>query len=324
MRLCILSDCVFPTPTPDGHGLGLMVWQIAEGLKAHGHDVTLIAKEGSQFSGTLHTVPGAEYYEGEQLLARDAMRLHRSWPFDAFLDNGHLHLIAEIHPNIPIVNVFHDMFQQWQRCPVLLSEGQRALMSPAFDSAWSIPNALPADSYTPLLDTFDKPFALFMGALSEIKQPILAIEACARAGVDLVMAGASIIGKFPAGGYEHVQTFGAVGGRKKESLLRNARVFLQLGTGESYGLTTLEANLSGTPVVAWPAGGSLDLIQYGINGVFIPPGSDTVQATADAIDRAWDMDRRQVRAYAETLCNVDAQIVGYEDALISAIEGTWW
>ena len=324
MRLCILSDCVFPTPTPGGHGLGLMVWQIAEGLKTRGHDVTLIAKEGSQFSGTLHTVPGAEYYEGEKLLARDAMRLHRSWPFDAFLDNGHLHLIAEIHPDVPIVNVFHDMYQDWQRCPVLLSNGQKALMPSGFDRAWVIPNALPVDSYTPLLDTFDKPFVLFMGALSEIKQPLLAIEACARAGVKLVMAGGSLIGKFPAGGYEHVDVIGAIAGRKKQSLLRNARVFLQLGTGESYGLTTLEANLSGTPVVAWPAGGSLDLIKYGVNGVFVPQGGDTVQATADAIERAWDMDRREVYRYAQTLCNVDAQVTGYEDALISAIEGERW
>ncbi len=324
MRLCILSDCVFPTPMSGGHGLGLMVWQIAEGLKARGHDVTLIAKEGSQFSGTLHTVPGAELYDGETLLARDAMRLHRSWPFDAFLDNGHLHILAEVHPYLPIVNVFHDMFQIWQRCPVLLSDGQKAMMPVTFDNARIIPNALPADAFTPLLEPFDTPFVLFLGAISEIKQPLLALEACARAGVNLVMAGGNLIGKFPAGAYEQVQVIGSVAGRKKEALLRNARVFLQLGTGESFGLTTLEANLSGTPVVAWPSGGSLDIIQYGVNGVFVPQGGEAVQAVADGIERAWDMDRTQVRAYAETLCNVDAQIDSYENALAGVIGGEWW
>lgn len=324
MRICVLSDCVFATPTPDGHGLGLVTWQVAEGLRANGHDVTLIAKEGSQFSGTLHTVKGAKLYEGEILLAKDAMRLHRVYPFDVFLDNGHLHIIADMFPDVPVVNVYHDVYQPYQRCPILLSEGQRAAMPAEFENARVIHNALNPRPFNPSFDTYEKPFALFMGALSEIKQPLLAIEACARLGIDLVLAGSEVIGRFPSGAFENVQVVGSVKGAQKHALLRNARVFLQLGTNESFGLTTLEANLSGTPVVAWATGGSVDIIQDGVNGAFVPMGGNAVQAVADTIQRAWDMPRERVYAHALTFANVNKQVSEYEDALADCMQGVWW
>lgn len=327
MRICVLSDCVFPTPLANGHGLGLMAWQIAEGLRGLGHDVTLIAKEGSQFSGTLHMPPDATNYNGEVLLARDAMRLHRSWPFDVFLDNGHLHVLSDIRTDIPIVNVFHDIYQEHARCPILLSGGQQVMMAtknPKFEKARIIHNALNDEAFPPVYETYSIPYALFMGVRSEIKQPLLAIEACARMGIELYMAGSDVIGRFPSGAHEAVHVFGAVSGDSKLSLLQNARVFLQLGTCESFGLTTLEANLCGTPVVAWPAGGSLDLIEYGVNGVFVPQGGNPVMAVADAIERAWDMDRTKVHNHAEQFADVNGQIHAYEEALIDTIKGNWW
>lgn len=324
MRICVLSDCVFPTPTPDGHGLGLMAWQVAEGLYGRGHDVSLIAKEGSQFSGALYGVPGATGYEGEMLLAKAALRLHRQFPFDVFLDNGHLHLLADLFPNLPVVNVYHDRYQNPTRCMVLLSEGQLMMMDPVFETARIIPNALNPEAFAPQYDPYEQPFALFIGALSEIKQPVLAIEAAARAGVKLILAGKEIIGRFPVGDYTNVEAVGSIGGAKKHWYLRHARVFLQLGVGESFGLTTLEAGLCGTPVVAWPTGGSLNLIQYGANGVFITPSSDSVGAIVDAMRRAWDMDRHIVRQATEALCDIDRQITAYEDTLADCMQGVWW
>ena len=307
-----------------GHGLGLMAWQIAEGLKGRGHDVTFIAKEGSQFSGVLHMVDTSGY-EGEKLLARDCMRLHRSWPFDAILDHGHLHVIAAMFPDVPVVNVFHDIYQEYARCPVLLSYGQQALMDNRFDSARIIHNALNKEAFIPNYTYYQRPFVLFMGALSEIKQPLLAIEACAYLGLELVLAGRDIIGKFPAGAYEGVQVVGAVAGRDKMGLLQNARVFLQLGTVESFGLTTVEAALCATPVVAWPAGGSVDIVDYGKNGVFVPAAKNSVQAVADAIERAWDISRQTVRdSTAAKFGDVDRQITAYEDVLSDCVMGAWW
>lgn len=325
MRLVVLSDCVLPTPLSGGHGLGRMAHQVATGLLARGHDTTLFAKIGSSFGGNLVMPPDAEFYPGEHALAREAYRRHKEWPYDAVLDHGHLHVLAGLFPDLPAVNVYHDVFQTYTRCPVVLSEGQRATMPPPFDRARVIHNALDPAAFTPNYEHTEPPYALFLGALSEIKQPFLAMEACARFGVKLVVAGAEILGKMPWDGHGNVEYTGIVSGEGRDSLLRNARLFLQLGTGESFGLTTLEAGLLGTPVVAWPAGGSLDLICYGVNGVFVPTtGGDPVGNVCDAMERAWWMNRRQCREFAESVSSVENQIEQYERALEAVIEGTVW
>ena len=299
-----------------------MVFQIAEGLRARGHDVTLFAKPGSQFSGALVTPADCDGYRGEIPLARECLTIHRQYPFDAILDNSHLHALADMLPDIPTVNVYHDNFQDYRRCPVLLSTGQRALMPSVFENARIIPNALPKDTFK--LNPVPRDYVLFMGALAEIKQPLLAIEACARLNVRLVMAGAKINNATPFSGNENVQYLGVIAGSFREQILSEARVFLQLGTVESFGLTTVEAGLCGVPVVGWPAGGTLDLIQYGVNGVFVPVSKDKAGAVASAIERAWYMSRADVRQYAERFTNVDKQLDAYEDALHAVICGKWW
>lgn len=324
MRLCILSDAVFPTPYPFGHGLGKVVSLVAERLFQLGHDVTLYAREGSAFSGRLVMPPGADGYNGEWILAQAAMRDHRNQPFDVIWDNGHLHCVAEMFPHVPALNHFHDCFQEHARCPVVPSAGIKALMPPPFENARVVPNALDPAEFPLQPASNDTPYVLFMGALSDLKQPMLAVEACARMGVKLILAGAPLTGQLPITENSSTVYVGAVAGVVKTQLLQGARVFLQLGWAESFGLTTLEANLCGTPVVAWPSGGSLDIIRYGVNGVFVIPSGDKVQSVCDAIERAWYIDRRTVRQHVERRFSIEAQTAMVEDALSDVIQGRWW
>lgn len=302
-----------------------MAHQTGVGLLERGHEVTLFAKVGSQFPGALVMPPDAKGYVGEVALAREAMRAHRRRPFDVFLDMSHVHKLAELFPDLPTVNVYHDIYQPPTRCMVLLSEGQRALMSAAFEHAMVIPNALDIRAFQATTQAAHPPYALFVGALSEIKQPMLAVEACARMGINLVLAGAPLTGSLPITQHSNVEYYGPITADQRNQLMQGARVFLQLGTVESFGLTTLEAMLCGTPVVAWPAGGSLDLIEYGVNGVFVPlMGADMVGNVVDAIERAWDMDRLTVRQAAEGWMSLDEQLTTYEQALIYCARGRWW
>lgn len=324
MRLAIISDGVLPTPTPGGHGLGFVVHQVSEGLKARAHDVTLFARPGSQFSGQLITPADCNGYEGEQALAREVMRVHRQYAFDAILDCSHIHTLSALFPDLPVVNVYHDIYQPYARCPVLVSHGQRYLMPEVFDNARVIHNAVPTDAFIPNI-TEPGNYVLFLGALSEIKQPLLAIEACARLGVKLVMAGMAAVGKFPVSECSGVDYLGVVHGKKRDDLLRNARVFLQLGTCESFGLTTLEAMLSGTPVVAWPAGGSLDMVRNRMNGIYVGIHmADKVQAVANAIEQAWYISRERTAQSVQAFNNPVRQLELYEDALGACMRGEWW
>lgn len=324
MRLAILSDAVLPThPTYGGHGLGKMTLQVAEGLRARGHDVTLFARSGSAFSGDLVMPEDAHGYTGEVALAREVLRMHKQNPFDAVLDNSHIHYLAAQFPQFPTVNVFHDNYQQYRRCPVLLSEGQKALLPQQFERAAVVPNALDPRDY-PFSNVPDD-YVLFVGALSELKQPFLAIEACAKLGVKLVMAGQTIVGKMPFAGNENTEYVGQVSPAQRNALMRKARVFLQLGNVESFGLTTLEAGLCGTPVVALASGGNVDTVLNGVNGVFAPTyGRNKAQAVADAIESAWLMDRFACREYVEQTFSVERQLDAYEYLLARCTEGAWW
>jgi len=325
MRICVISDAVLPSPMKDGHGLGKVQHTLAEGLKSRGHDVTFVARQGSQFSGNLITPDGAEGYPGEWILARAALQTHKQNRFDAFLDGSHIHVLADMFPDLPIANQYHDNYQAYRRCPILMSKGQRALLPPEFERAAIIPNALNPADFEVSLKPDPQDYALFMGALVDFKNPLLAIEACARMGIKLVMAGAAPSGQLPFADGSNVQYIGPVSGQYKLDLLKGARVFLQLGTVESFGLTTLEAALSGTPVVGWPAGGTLDIIANGINGVFVNATmKDKVAAVVNAIERAWYMDRATVRKYAESISSVDRQLDAYEFALSRVARGEWW
>lgn len=327
MRVAILSDVSGPThPDYPGHGLGRAVHWIADGLRQSGHDVTLVASEGSAFNGELITPCKTGLpYEAELLLTQAAYRAHKERPFDVFYDHGHTHVLARTFPHLPIVNHYHDIWQPPSRNPVLCSEGQRALMPDWAAKAVVIPHTIDPTCYPFNLEA-DKPeYALYLGILREYKQPILAIEACIKAGIKLIMAGPAAPGVaqlFSEG--TNVKYIGPIAGESKLIYLQRATCLLQLGTHESFGLTTVEAGLCGTPVVAWPSGGAVDIVEYAVNGVFVPAGGDRVQAVADAIDRARDVDRVLCRTRAMQFTNRAEQMKRIEGVLGRAYRGEWW
>lgn len=322
MRIAVISDASLQTPHPSGHGLGAMNYQLAEGLFQRGHDVTLFGKQGSWFSGQVVALP-VEGYADEPKLANACYQMHKQQPFDAILDAGHIHLLPAMFPRLPIASLYHDSYQPYQRCPILLSTGQRAQLPAQFSAARIIPNALPAELIQP--SDVSGQYALFLGVISDLKQPLLAIEACAKLGIPLLLAGmqANNFG-LALTKMNNAKYVGQVTGATKFNLIRGARVMLQLSGVESFGLTTLEAMLCGTPVVALPSGGNVDLVEYGKSGILVQPSGNMVQAVCDAMDAAQYLDRKQVRESGLRFGSVDKQIDAYECALADVARGGYW
>lgn len=333
MRLAIIGDSQGATPTEGAHGLGRVIYNLAESLIRIGHDVTLFGTQGSYCSGTTIAPCPAGPQEFETVLAHAVYKEHKRDPFDAIWDGGHVHVLGSLFPDLPVVNQFNDKWQVHRPNAVVSSNGQRDIMAsenPRFNTARVLHNAHDAREFVPSYRADDDPpYLVYCGALIHYKQPLLAIEVAARMRMKLIMMGGITGGhgwltREPT--YTNVQVIGAKSGRERDETIRGATALLQLGHSEAGPMVNIESALLGTPVVAWPTGGNLDFIKDCENGVFVNLNvEDKVDAVIDGVNRARGIARKKVRESTESYWgNLDRYALEAEAHLTDAARGARW
>ena len=143
-------------------------------------------------------------------------------------------------------------------------------------------------------------YCLVVSALAPYKRIEWAIAACEKAGVELRIVGdgpererlASLAGP-------GARLLGRVDGAALRDLYRGALCLLQPGV-EDFGIASVEALASGTPVVALGQGGVLDVVEDGVHGVLTATEGDLDELAA-AVDRVRRMcfSQTTLRARAE-------------------------
>ncbi len=131
-------------------------------------------------------------------------------------------------------------------------------------------------------------YYLAFGRLAPYKRFDLAVEACARMGRRLKVAGGgrSLDAlRAIAGGSPHVELLGRVEDDAVPGLFAGARALLFPGE-EDFGMVPVEAQAAGVPVIAHGVGGVLDSVQDGVTGVLHPEQS--VASLCEAIERFED------------------------------------
>jgi glycosyltransferase involved in cell wall biosynthesis len=111
----------------------------------------------------------------------------------------------------------------------------------------------------------------------------------------------------------HVTCLGCIGTEQKVPLLRDARALLApVAWNEPFGLTLIEAMLSGCPVVAYGLGSIPELIEPGVTGFIAGSLEDMVRLIRPGgpVDR---LDRRVIRAVATRRFNHRRMAAEYED-----------
>lgn len=236
MKVAVISTPVFRVGPPNGtsgySGLEVIAWWIAKGLADKGHEVTLIAPDGSTCPGaTVVQVgpcgwneeaayggfPEMKRKEGDKeivvrgthpgywqdLLNQDVIIDH-SWLKCAYL------LKAEGRLKAPILGVCHaPVNTMYKELPpvakpsmVCISEDQATHFRNLYDADVRVAyNGIDLDFYKPMEGVKRTNRFLFLARFSTIKGPDLAIEACVKAGVDLDMVGDTTITNEP-GFYE--------------------------------------------------------------------------------------------------------------------------
>lgn len=163
--------------------------------------------------------------------------------------------------------------------------------------------APPVDTefYAPDPATPREDFCLVVSALVPYKRVDLAIAAARIGGFHL-----KVVGKGPestalrrrAAGAD-VEFLGWQDDAAVRDLYRRAR-FLLYPQLEDFGITAVEAQACGTPVLAFGQGGALDTVKHTVTGRHFTP--QTPEGLAEAVRSAWDTEwcHAAIRRHAET------------------------
>jgi glycosyltransferase involved in cell wall biosynthesis len=137
-------------------------------------------------------------------------------------------------------------------------------------------------------------YALFLGRICPEKGVHVAMNAAARAGVPLVIAGKVFPYPTHLEYFEHAVTprlssrhsyIGPVSGRKKHRILASARCLVVASlVPETSSLVAMEALAAGTPVVAFANGALPEIIDHGKTGLLVSD-EDEMAAAIEQVDR---------------------------------------
>jgi glycosyltransferase involved in cell wall biosynthesis len=155
-----------------------------------------------------------------------------------------------------------------------------------------VPPPIETDFFTPEGEVSD--YYLVASRPVPYKRVDIAIAATGRLNRRLKIVG----GKHAvAGAPAHVELLGSVSDEELRALMRGARALL-FPQFEDFGMTPLEVNACGRPVIAFGRGGALDTVIDGGTGILVPEQSvDAFVAGIERFERS-SFDSAELRAHA--------------------------
>jgi glycosyltransferase involved in cell wall biosynthesis len=336
MRVALVSTPFVAVPPPGYGGTELVVAALDAALRRAGHDVTVFATGDSSLPDVRAVFRRAVWPPNpyvELLHCRFAAREIARGGFDvvhahapamvAFADDLSAPMIYTIHhePDPPLAR-FYEAAPRVHR--VAISARQASLLSdPVMDV---IHHGLDIDTYPSCGAGGD--VAFFLGRLAWCKGPDLAVEAAARAGLRIVIAGKTHgDGAPPRWADEvlepalrrpHVEWVHEADLAAKRRLFAGARALLApLRWEEPFGLVLIEALLAGCPVIAFPLGAAPEIVEDGETGFLVRD----VGEMAEALRRAAYLDRARIQARARQRFSSDRMAGEYVRTYLAAIAG---
>lgn len=114
----------------------------------------------------------------------------------------------------------------------------------------------------------EKDFFLVVSRLVDYKRVDLAVDACSRLNLPLVVIGdGSELERLQAIANDSVVFKGKVSDEELVSYYKNARALIFPGE-EDFGITMVEAQYAGKPVIAFKKGGATEIVKEGVTGLF--------------------------------------------------------
>ena len=243
MRVALIVN--LRIPARDYGGTERVVTWLARGLAEHGHEVTILAPAGSTCeSARVIEIP---FVRGQER----HLDLHPLLPLG--IDVVHAHFPLHGPRELPFLWTLHGNARSGELLPdrtVALSADHAR----RHDLTDWVHNGLDPSEYR--FGAIKKDTDLFLGRLHTVKGWHWALNGANRTGRRIIMAG----GWRPSL-RRNVQFVGKVAGGRKASLLAEAAcLWMPALWDEPFGLTTIEAMVSGTPVLGTRRGALPEII----------------------------------------------------------------
>jgi glycosyltransferase involved in cell wall biosynthesis len=349
LRIAIIAHLKHAIREPFAGGLEMHTHLLAKTLRRRGHAVTLFAstrsdptlgaeaicEETSLLETGIAEANDVAFFREHHAYLRLMTEL-RTRPFDVVHNNSLHYLPVSMAETIaaPMLTTLHTPPFCWLESGIRLARGamRYAAVSAATAAMWShvtridrvVPNGIDLDHFPYRATPDAEPYLIWYGRVVPEKGLDLAIDAARLAGMALRIAGpisdraffAEVIAPRLGGDIRHV---GHLDHRALAALVGGARAALCTPRWEEpYGLVVAEALACGTPVAAFRRGG-VPAILDATCGVLAEP--DDVASLAQAARAAIGLERSACRARAESCCDAERMVDGYE-ALYEEMAGT--
>jgi glycosyltransferase involved in cell wall biosynthesis len=350
MRVALVASLVSPLRAAEANGPHAVIVDLAKGLSARGHHVTIYAAAGSVADGVdVCQIPvepaaaaaslrlgGAAATGTATAAARSASdaldrgfarlfeRLRRDRP-DAVSQHAYDAVAIELAETLPVLHTLH--LAPVGEAVLNAARSTRAplaTVSNAARSAWrhaGVADLAVLRNGVPDRGTIDgtlAPVALIAGRISPEKGTDIAVRAARRAGLAPLVVGDAYDTEYFTQEVQPLlrprEWIGPVPRAELSALMARCAVLLMpVRWDEAFGLVAAEAQMAGCPVVAFRRGALPEVVEHGSGGWLVAPEEE--DALAPAIFAARALDRAAIRRRAQRKLGTDRMVDAYERAL---------
>ena len=340
----------YPVPPRGYGGIELVVHLLAGGLRERGWRVTLLAAAGSGHDAVACAPSGWSVELGTgrrervrelEYAARVARTIRELDAVDVIHDHvgfasllgvcvqGVAPVVHTVHGPIGVPESDRDFLAELRDCVdlVAISDHQRSV-APGLHWVSTVYNAVDAERLFAVGPDEKEPYLLCLARICPDKGQHLAIEVARRLDRPLILAGK--VESTPASvryfeekvrphidgvRVRHIQN---VAGIDKHLLLARAHALLApIQWDEPFGLSVVEAMVSGTPAISTRRGAAEELIDEGATGFLV----EDVDGMVDAVGRVAEIDPLRCSALALERFGGRAMVEGYVDVYEHVLSG---
>ena len=344
MRIGVIGTVWLNIPPVGYGGTEQVIFNIVETLVKQGHDVTLFAPKTAKVNAPVIPTldrPLRDLNISWENVMYPLSHLTQVYESEKKFDILHMHLnknqdyIAlpfSLYRNVPTLFTLHFRVPDaaYKSDRYMLLHKYRALPFSSISLSQQVPdklnyvaniyNSLPIADY-PFRATPDDYF-VWLGKMIPIKGPKEAILAAKKAGVKLIVMGAIESGVSQAVSYFEEEILPLIDEKQiilkenvslpeKAKILGGAKAMLNpILWDEPFGLVMIEAQATGTPVIAFRRGAAPEVIQDDKTGFLV----DTIDEMVEKMKIVDKLDRLSCRAWIEEKFTNDNMAKGYLNA----------